>query len=77
MRKNKTTESGVLNRNPKFAVGETVLVVKPSILWQGCSGGVVSFDGEHYRIRITAKDREAYPNGFSAAIKEEHLEAWL
>jgi len=77
---------GVKRNNPrnqkaedlrKFADGDTVLIIRPSPLWAGCSGTVVGFANGLHRIHIQAKDGEAYPKGFHADICGDELELYL
>ncbi len=60
----------------KFAVGETVIILRPH-LWSSCSGAVVSFSAGMHRVKIDAKDGETYPSGFHADVGARELEAYI
>ena len=61
----------------KFSVGETVLIVRPSPLWAGCVGEVVSFANGLHRVRITAKPDASNFSHFHADVPGEHLESFI
>lgn len=56
----------------KYAVGETCRILRPH-LWHSCTGTVVSFANGFHRVKIDAKDGEAYPSGFHADVPGSQL----
>lgn len=61
----------------KFAVGETVKILRPSPLWSGCSGTVVAFASGLHQIRIEAKPDGSTFSHFRADIEGSVLEAYI
>lgn len=60
----------------KYAVGETVLILRPH-LWSRCCGEVVAFANGLHRVKIEARDKETYPNGFHTDVPGSQLEPYL
>lgn len=60
----------------KFADGESVIILRPH-LWSGCSGTVISFSDGLHRLKIDAKDGEAYPSSFTAEAPGSLLESFI
>lgn len=60
----------------KFAVGETVKILRPH-LWSGCVGCVVSFAGGLHRIKIEGRPDGANMNYFHADVPASQLEEFI
>lgn len=61
----------------KFEDGETVLIVRPNLLWSGCSGVVVGFTDGLHRVRIEAKPEGSTCSHFHADVRGDELESYL
>lgn len=61
----------------KFADGETVLILRPSPLWAGCSGTVTGFKDGLHQIRIEAKPDGSTFSHFRADIPGSLLEPFI
>lgn len=61
----------------KYAVGETVLILRPSPLWAGCSGTVTGFANGLHQIRIEAKPDGSNFTHFRADIPGSLLEPFI
>lgn len=61
----------------KFVVGETVLILRPSPLWAGASGEVVSFKDGLHRVRIEAKPDGSTFSHFHADIPGSLLQSYI
>lgn len=61
----------------KFVVGETVLILRPSPLWAGCTGTVFGFANGLHRIRIEAKPDGSTFSHFRADIEGSLLQSYI
>ncbi len=75
--KKKQSKNPHIGKPRKFQDGDSVLIIRPNMLWFGCSGVVVSFADGLHRVRIEAKEGGSTCSHFHADIPSEELEEYL
>jgi len=61
----------------KFAVGESVIILRPNKLWFDCVGEVVSFNNGLHRVKIKAKADGSTFSHFHADVPGEQLDSFI
>lgn len=62
--------------NIRFPVGSQVVLNRPH-LWAGARGCVIGESNGIHEVKITARDNETYPKGFSTSASGDVLEVDL